>query len=380
MFKLNFSRVITPLLCTGLFLTLGACSSDGEERPEYLNTTSVKHLEVPPKLSVPDTSGALHLPEPSAKVQRAFSGGQTKNRHIAPAFKGISLKNDGQLYWLEIDMPVTKVWGMLPGFLAAEGIEVSRVEKLMGFVDTQWMNEYQKSYGDESSGGSWFGSFTPDYKDRFRLRVEAANKGSKSRLYVAHRGMQIVVTNDVSEWAQRESEAFLEREIMYRFMLFAGAGKQSATDLLAGYRSYQPRVIASKNKSSEFEVQGDKENVWRRLVHAMDRLGVDVKKSDKNTRTIKVLVGDLDIEKTRQESGGWFSGLFGGDVDVGDDEDYETTEYKKQEVAAKDKVIVNVQQIASANSSAIRLSLSDGDAVESGLALDFKNALFEQLK
>lgn len=380
MFKLNFSRVFTPILYTGLFLTLGACSSDGEERPEYLNTASVKHLEVPPKLSVPNTSGALNLPEPSAKVLRAFSGEQTKNIHIAPAFKGVNLKNDGQLYWLEIDMPVTKVWAMLPGFLAAEGIEVSRVEKLMGFVDTQWMNEYQKSYGGVSSESSWFGSFTPDYKDKFRIRIEAANRGSKSRLYVAHRGMQIVVTSDVSEWAQRESEAFLEREIMYRFMLFAGAGKQSATDLLAGYRSYHPRVIEGKNKSSEFEVQGDRENVWRRLSQAMDRLGVDVKKSDKITRTIQVLVGDLDIEKTRQESGGWFSSLFGGDVDVGDDEDYETTEYKKQEIAAKDKVIVNVQQTASANSSTIKLSLNDGSAVERGLALDFKNALFQQLR
>jgi len=380
MFKFNFLRIYVSFLFTGLFLILGGCSSDGGERPEYLNTTSVKHLEVPPKLSQPDTSGALNLPKPSAKVQRAFAGEQSKNSYIAPSFKGMRLKNDGQLYWLEIDMPVTKVWDMLPGFLAAEGIEVARVEKLMGFVDTQWMNEYQKSYGGESSESSWFGSFTPDYKDQFRIRLEPANLASKSRLYVAHRGMQIVVTSDVSEWAQRESEAFLEREIMYRFMLFAGAGKQNATDLLAGYRSYQPRVIVSKNKSSEFVVQGDQENVWQRLALAMDRLGVDIKKSDKSTRTIQVLVGDLDIEKTGQVSGGWFSGLFGGDVDVGDDEGYETTEYKKQKVAEKDKVIVNVQQKASANSSAIKLSLSDGAAVESGLALDFKNALLKQLK
>lgn len=372
------------MLSVGLLVSLSGCSSDGEERPEYLDTSSVKRLEVPPKLSSPDTSGAMSLPKPSAKAQKAFEE-QSQSTEIAPSFKGMKLKNDGRLYWLEIDLSVKKLWSMLPGFLAAEGIEVERVEKLMGFVDTQWMNEYQISYATEDEGSSWFKSFSPDYKDKFRLRVEAAGKGkakgSKSRLYVAHRGMQIVVTNDVTEWAQRETEPYLEREIMYRFMLHAGASKHSATDLLAGYTSYQSRVVESKGKLSSFEVQGNSASVWKRLNIAMDRLGVEIINSNKANRKLKVLVGNLNTESNPpKDSEGWFSSLFGGDIDVDDDEGYETVEYKKPEVAVEDHITMNVKQLVAGNSSTIKLSFENGDEIEDGLALDFRNALLQQLK
>ena len=197
--KLKLSRQLVTMLSIGLFVSLSGCSSDGEERPEYLDTTSVRSLEIPPKLSSPDTRGALKLPEPSAKAKKEFAEKKGSSSVVAPSFKGMKLKNDSRLYWLEIDLPVKELWSRLPGFLAAEGIEIERVEKLMGFVDTRWMDEYQIKYADEESGSSWFSDFSPDYKDKFRLRVEAVSKGKKSRLYVAHRGMQIVVTDDASE-------------------------------------------------------------------------------------------------------------------------------------------------------------------------------------
>lgn len=383
--NLSFTRQLMVMLSVVLSVFLSGCSSDGEERPEYMDTQSVKHLEVPPKLSTPDTSGAMKLPQPSAKAQKAFENYKNgKDIIIAPSFDGVRLKNDGRLYWLEIDYPVEKLWSMLPGFLAAEGIEVERVEKLMGFIDTQWMNEYQVTYNSEDEGSGWFSGlsrFSPDYKDKFRVRVEPDDKVGKSRMYVSHRGMQIVVSNDVSAWEQRESEPFLEREIMYRFMLYLGATKGGATDLLAGYHSYQSRVVANKDNLSTFNVQGDEASVWTRLNVAMDRLGVDIVNADKRTHKLKVLVGNLNAPVQSDESGGWFSSLFGRDVDIGeDDEGFETTEYKKPEVASEDRITLIVEQQASAHSSMIKLSLEDGSKIEDGLALDFRNALLQQLK
>lgn len=382
MCKLKLSRQLVTMLSVGLFVSLSGCSSDGEERPEYLDTTTVRSLEVPPKLSSPDTSGAMNLPEPSAKAQKAFAGKNDSSSVIAPSFKGMKLKNDSHLYWLEIDLPVKELWSRLPGFLAAEGVEVGRVEKVMGFVDTRWMDEYQITYADEESGGSWFSDFSPDYKDKFRLRVESANKGKKSRLYITHRGMQIVVTDDVSEWAQRETEPFLEREILYRFMLYSGAAKHSATDLLAGYNSYQSRVVTTKDDLSSFVVQGEKNSVWTRINVAMDRLGVDIVKADKKNRKLKVLVGDLSTTTRAEENNeGWFSGFFGRDIDIGEeDEDYQSSEYKKQKVSAKDKITLNVSQHVVSGASTIKLSFEDGRKIEDGLALDFRNALLKQLK
>lgn len=54
------------IFSTSVFLS--ACSSDGEERAQYMDAHSVGELEIPPRLTAPDTSGAMQLPEPAKKA------------------------------------------------------------------------------------------------------------------------------------------------------------------------------------------------------------------------------------------------------------------------------------------------------------------------
>ncbi len=373
----------TLFVMTLLSVSLLACSSDGEERPTYLDANSLQALEIPPKLTIPDTQGALRLPKPSGKE----SSGKTKfteSTVIAPDLKGYELKNDARLYWLEIDKPVADVWAMIPGFLASEGIEVDRVEKLLGFVDTEWMNEYKVTYDSEEDSSSWFSGFSPDYKDRFRIRVEAAQLKNMTRLYVSHRGLQISVANDITEWVQRDSEPFLEREIMYRFVLFGGVRDSGATELMASYNSYQPRVNRSVEISDALNVKGEADTIWLRLQIAMDRMGVDTLKSDKASRTMTVRIGNLKInEKPAGDESGWFSGLFSGkDVDVDDDDGFDSPEYKQQpdKVAPEDYITLNLKQIEGDYSSKIKITNEDGGAITGGLAGLFQDALLRQLK
>lgn len=370
------SSSLAVLLCSS-FVFLNACSSDGDTRPEYMDAATIQNLEIPPQLTQPDTNNALHLPEPSAKVKAAFASGDSVVKEIAPAFKGIRLKNESGLYWLEIDSPIEKVWGTLPYFLAAEGIAAERVEKLLGFVDTQWMNEYQMSYGGEEQSSSWLKKFSPDYKDKFRLRLEKIDKNT-TRLFVSHRGMQIAMTDDSSAWMQRDSEAMLERELLYRYTLFAGASEKTATDLLAAYKSYQSRVISNSEQLASFQVQGSEHVVWRRLKMAMDRLGVDVLEIDEKNQNIKILVGNLTVVKPADEEGAsWFGGFFGRDVEMDDDENYEDGVYKEASVKLEDRVKLTVQQVSGQYVSEIKLK-SDGEL--EGIALDFRRALLNQLK
>jgi outer membrane protein assembly factor BamC len=374
------SSSLVVLLCSS-FVFLNACSSDGDTRPEHMDAATTQNLEIPPQLTQPDTTSALHLPEPSEKAKAAFadnSSGDLAVKVIAPVFKGIRLKNDSNLYWLEVDSPIEKVWDTLPYFLAAEGIEAERVEKLLGFVDTQWMNEYQISYAGEEPS-SWLKKFSPDYKDKFRLRLEKIDQ-DKTRLFVNHRGVQIAVAGDSSEWGQRDSEPMLEREIMYRYMLFAGADKQSATGLLAGYKSYQSRVISNSEQLASFQVQGDGQTVWRRLKVAMDRLGVDVQKIDETGRNIEVLVGNLKVAKPADaEDSSWFGGIFGRDINVDDDnnDNYDNGEYKEAIIKVENRVKLTVHQVAGPYISEIKLE-SDGEL--KGIALNFRRELLNQLK
>ncbi|MCW9046853.1 MAG: outer membrane protein assembly factor BamC [Gammaproteobacteria bacterium] len=358
-------------------LSIVGCSSDGEERPQYLEANSVRALEIPPKLTSPDTQGALRLPKPSDKAR---SGESTV---IAPVFTGFELKNDSRLYWLEIDKPVAEVWASLPGFLSAEGIEVDRVEELLGFIDTSWMSEYQVTYNSQESS-SWFSGFSPDYKDRFRIRVEAGQRKNMTRMFINHRGLQISVANDITEWVQRDSEPFLEREILYRYVLFNGINKSGATELLASYNSYQPRINKVNETASEFDVKGDAETIWMRLQVAMDRLGVDIVKSNKETASLTVKVGNLKLtEKPAEDKSGWFSGLFSGkDVVVDEDEGFESSEYKEkqQEIAPKDMMVLKLEQIAGVSVSKIKISQEDGSDIKEPRAFEFRDALLRQLK
>ena len=380
LFEKSSTTLVLPIV---LLAALAGCSSDGDKRPEYMDAETVKGLEIPPKLSIPDTQGALRLPEPS---QKAKSAKTMQVSPIAPVFKGLELKHDSRLYWLEIDMPVADVWARLPDFLASEGIEVDRVEKLLGFIDTTWMSEYKATYNAEGSSSSWFKSFSPDYKDRFRVRLEALQGTHKTRMFVSHRGLQINVGSDASTWIQRDSEPFLEREILYRFVLFNGISKTDATELLSSYHSYQPRVDRITDTSDEFEVKGDADTIWMRLQIAMDRLGVDVVKSDKASATMSVLVGNLNVdEKPPEDSSGWFGGLFSGkEVIVDENEDYEDNSPVETgqvaRVAPEDRIALQLKQIADKDSSKIKMSNEDGSALKSKLVWQFRDALLKQLK
>lgn len=381
--KKSFAKkTIILSACTLLLASLVGCSSDGEEKAEYMGATSVKSLEIPPKLSIPDTQGALRLPKPSASQRNSVAKTAVE---IAPQFTGFELKNDSRLYWLEIDTPVADVWNTLPDFLASEGIKVDRVEKLLGFLDTIWMNEYKVTYQTESST-NWFSSFSADYKDRFRIRVESIEGTNKSRMFVNHRGLQISVANDVSAWTQRDSEPFLEREILYRYVLFAGVSKKGATELLASYKSYQPRVDKITDTSDTFSVKGEADTIWIRLQIAMDRLGVDIVKNDKASRTMQVLVGNLNAEeRPPEDESGWFGGLFSGKkivVDDGDDYEDDNAEEssKVTKVAPQDRIALQLQQIVGEQSSDIKISHADESQLSGSLVWAFRDALLNQLK
>lgn len=376
---IKFQLFYTSVLLCGLTV-LNGCSSDGGERADYLDARSAESLEIPPKLTSPDNRGALQLPKPSDEALQKFANlDAVTETPVAVKFEGARLRQRAGLNYLEVDQSVDEVWKALPSFLAAEGIELDRVEKLMGFVDTTWMNEYQVSNGSEKTS-SWFSGFSPDYKDKFRIRLEPDE--NRTKLFVAHRGMQIVVKDDVTAWQQRPSEAELEREILYRFLLHIGAQKQQAVDLLSAYRSYQSRAHGDDQQQDQLTVMGEEQQVWMRLRQAIDRLGVDLLSVKAEQLTMQVKVGNIKQKKPQEKQDeGWFSSLFGSkDIEVDFNEDYDDFEYKKVKVKKGDEVTLTIRQIASPLSSVIRITQADGSDLRLGLGFELRDALIEQLQ
>lgn len=373
-------------LVSTFFIFISACSSDGEERPEYLDTMSVKGLEIPPTLSRPDSREELQIPEPSAKALLMLKEREDVEGSVAPLFKDIALKSDSGFYWLEVNDDADKLWPILRNFWANEGIEIDRDEPLLGFMETEWVKEYEKSK-DAGFFGKMVKVFSADILDRFRLRIERVKSKAQTRVYISHRSMEIVVAEEGSSWQQAPANPALEKEMLYRLVLFAGLNKAKADEVFTDYNAYQPRISLIEGGYSEYEITGNFDFVWRRLLHSLDRLGVEVKNKNQSNGEIEVLVGkisdeflqeddedlresdpedllDLGDEKrrSRKESDSGFSfNLFGSDD-------------KEKEVS----VFVKLKPMS--KTTYMQLSLAEKGLIEDGLAADFRSGLVGLLK
>jgi outer membrane protein assembly factor BamC len=349
---------------------ISSCSSDGEERPEYLDSYSVKKLEIPPELTRPSGNDELQIPEPSAKALAALKNRESVEGSVSPKFKGIELQSNGSMYWLLIEKDADELWTNLREFLINEGINIYRDEPLLGFIETEWIKEY-KSDQDAGFLKKIFSALSADRLDKFRLRLERVEGKKQTRLFISHRGLEIVVVDDGSSWQQTASNQMLEKELLYRMVLFSGLTEEKASDVFAEYKPYQARIRRiGDEESSKYEITGNKDIVWNRVIQAMDRIGADIASKDKAKGALEVLVGEvaeeLIEEKDELAESSWLMNVFSGDDEVTKDE--------------KGRMSVFVSLKESKNSTYMLLSLDDNKNIIGGRAEKFREALITLLK
>ncbi|MBI3188904.1 MAG: outer membrane protein assembly factor BamC [Gammaproteobacteria bacterium] len=287
------------LVLAAVFVT--ACSSDGEERPEYLDSQSLSALEIPPQLTRPDNSEELKIPQPSAKALASLQKGGVMEGTVAPAFKGLALKSDQGIYWLEVDQDADTLWVTLRDFWANEGIAIERDEPLLGLMETQWLKEYRiKADRDAGFFKRVLSRLSPDMMDRFRMRVERT--GKQARIFVSHRGLQIGITGETSRWMMRESDHALEKEILYRLTLFAGLNTQQADELFLAYTPYQTRISPVAGSENSFEIIGRRELAWKRLQQAVDQLGATVVQTQPKQGTMLIELSEIPQALLKEET------------------------------------------------------------------------------
>ncbi len=353
-------------------IVITACSSDGEERPEYLDSYSVKALEVPPTLTSPDTSQQLDIPEPSEKAMQMLKQRESTagGGVVAPEFKGIRLQSDQNMHWLEVDEDADKLWPRLKAFWAQEGIELVRSEPLLAYMETEWIREFQVDK-DESVLLTMFKKLSPDRMDKFRMRLVRVADGKSTRIFISHQGLEVFVGDDVSSWRERTSDPDLEYEMLRRLALYAGLGKTKVDAMFTDYiKPFQPRVRPLSG-DDEFELIGDVDLVWQRVLHALDELGVKVLGTDRQQGTIDVLVSNVPKKLVKEDDdelneSSWLVRLFTGGPG---DEELETGE-----------VTINMTLQPMDNTSRLTLRHAGEALPNIGLAARFEEALVKLLK
>ena len=321
-----------------MLLIIATVSSCGKnERPEYQGADYYKSLELPPDLTLEKSTAEMEIPQPTAAAIEDFQTRHKLNKAVAPEFKGIRLKHDGSMYFLEVDASPEVIWPKLEAFWEHEGINLIQDRPMLGFMQTDWTKQMQIRK-DANYLTKLFSKLEPDFRDQFRMRVEPAADRTRTHIFVAHYGIEVFVEYDEdgssqTQWRGRKSDVELEREILSRLTLYAGLSENQAESLLMDYKPMRSYVTyretfkaddidppeqggIDNSKIAVLSMKGSMDFVWYRTIRALDRLGMEEISLDKKRGRINFTVPATDgsvpaAGDGEDESGSnWFTRIF----------------------------------------------------------------------
>jgi len=320
-------------------LVVSGCGNN--ERPEYQGADYYKSLELPPDLNLDKSSAEMEIPEPTVSALEDFQSRHKLNKAVAPEFKGIRLKHDGSMYFLEVDAAPDVVWPKIEAFWEHEGIGLLQNRPMLGFMQTDWTKQLQIRE-DANYFVKLFSKLEPDFRDKFRMRVEPAADRTKTHIFVAHYGIEVFVEGpdgeDGTYWRGRKSDIELEREILARLTLFAGLSDNQADSLMQDYKPFQSYVTYKESFQESVDrpfggeqtsvavltMKGTMDFVWYRSIRALDRIQMeDISLNKKQGRISftapgNARIADSDEEVDEVAESSWLMNLFSGSNKKGD--------------------------------------------------------------
>lgn len=307
----QFIRVVT---ITGLSTALIACgSSYRPDSPDvrYRSAQSYDGLQLPP-----DVAGARGqqyvIPEArSSSIARS---------DVLPSNDSITLKRDGDVSWLEIQLPVTKLWPELVAFVESRGVALEQNNATTGMLVTQWVQPerridragiFQKLIGAKKN-------INKAEVERFVIRLERGDADS-SRLFARYNLFQKGVEGDKTAWAYKNDDELRSSELLTQILLWFGVNEQKAKGMLSELDAkaiHQNIQLETHDELSYLLLWDDYESAFDRIKEATDKAGLVLEGDDINIGLIEV-TGDmayLDALKSRQNEildnkEGLFNGL-----------------------------------------------------------------------
>ena len=290
----------TPVRVAALaLLALGAgCSSldaglSGDTIDYRGAATKSKPLEVPPDLSQlsRDTRYQPQGGVVSASTATTAPAAATATAPAAPSVAvpgdaGMRVERLGQQRWLVVSMTPEQLWPQLKAFWEQRGFNLAVDDAKVGLMETNWAENRAKLPNDliRNTLGKLVGNaWDTGERDQFRTRIERTATGSE--IYIVHRGMQEVYSDDRREnttWRARPSDPQLEAEMLSRLMVTLGAKEAPARAQVAAAPETPARarsvVVAN---AAAIEIDDPFDRAWRRVGLALDRGGFTVEDRDR---------------------------------------------------------------------------------------------------
>ena len=314
------------ILC-GVLLIAG-CSSSGtfDNKVEYKSASTLPPLEVPPDLTTPKEDNRYVLPETADKDKATTLSGYQSGRtqqtsagdsKVLPQMPNMHVERDGDERWLVVaNEPPEKLWGLVKDFWQENGFLIKTDRPEAGVMETDWAENRAKIPQGmlRDTLGKFLGSlYSTNERDKFRTRMERTTDGKGTEIYISHRGMEEVISNQQNSstvWQPRPTDPGLEAEFLRRLMVRLGTTDQVAKQQLAVAAPPQRAVLKpGPGGVEQLEVSEPFDRTWRRVGLALDRVGFTVEDRDRNKGLYYVRYADPEAEM-KDSSKGFFSKLF----------------------------------------------------------------------
>ncbi|MDD4882525.1 MAG: outer membrane protein assembly factor BamC [Gallionellaceae bacterium] len=308
---------------TVLALALGGCSLMEGKKIDYKSAGTLPTLEAPPDLIVPSADNRYALPGATPAGSATYSGyNQERGAKSSEAASGVLPKVDkvrveraGSQRWLVVDLPAKEVWPVVKDFWQETGFIVNVEMPEAGVMETDWAENRAKVPQDTLRNflGKVLDSvYSTAERDKFRTRLEAADNGKSTEIYISHKGMYEVYEGTEgggdqgkgrTVWQPRAADPELEAEMLRRLMARFGVEEARAQGLVAAKAAAQATLTKAADGAPALALPEPFDRAWRRVGLALDRIGFVVEDRDRTAGVYFVRYADLDAATAKEKEG-----------------------------------------------------------------------------
>jgi len=318
----SFSLLFVSSLLVAL---LAGCSGNilpESKKIEYKSAGKLPPLEIPPDLTqqtrderyaVPDVSASKGSATYSAySSERAGQARTTTAQDLLPQVDKMRIERSGTQRWLVVAGTPERLWPGVKEFWQELGFLVNVEMPEAGIIETDWAENRAKLPQDVVRGalGKVFDSlYSTAERDKFRTRLEKGAEPGTVEIYISHRGMYEIYTNEgrsETKWQPRPADPELEAEMLRRLMVRLGVDESRAKTLIAAdQRQDRAKLSRATDGAGALLLEEAFDRAWRRVGLALDRVGFTVEDRDRaqGMYFVRYVDPDSDAKKKDAEKG-----------------------------------------------------------------------------
>ena len=316
------NRLLSRFALLLLIGVLAGCSGNilpESKKIEYKSAGKLPPLEIPPDLTqqsrderytVPDVSTSKGSATYSAySSERAGQARTTTAQDLLPQVDKARIERSGTQRWLVVGGSPDKLWPVVKEFWQELGFLVNVEIPEAGIMETDWAENRAKLPQDLLRGtlGRILDTlYSTAERDKFRTRLEKSAETGMMEIYISHRGMYEVYTNEgktETRWQPRPADPELEAEMLGRLMVRLGVEESRAKTMMAtDQRQDRAKLSRATDGAGALLLEEPFDRAWRRVGLALDRVGFTVEDRDRSQGLYFVRYVDPDADSKKKDA------------------------------------------------------------------------------